>query len=120
MTAIEIAGDQLVIRVLGLDVLASFKREIRVSLQDIDGVASATSEMARPPGLRTLGLSVPGFQAGTFFGADGKAFWNVHGIGSQAIVVYLRGDGPYQKIVVDVEDPDEAIRTILRAAATPR
>ena len=120
MTTVAVVNKQLVVRVLGLDVLTSPKREIGVNLDNVDGVASASREQPQLPAIRAGGLSIPGYQSGTFVGNEGPEFWDVQADGARAIVIYIRGDVPYQKLVVDVEDPDDAIRTILGASATPR
>jgi hypothetical protein len=68
--------------------------------------------------VRAPGLSIPGFKAGTYYGDDGRSFWDVQGSGEHAIALHLRAGSGYDTIFVDVEDPDEAVRLISSAAAT--
>jgi hypothetical protein len=119
MTKIEIEKDELVIRVLGLDALAAFKRELHLRLTDVEGVRRGV-ERSFGNSIRAPGLSIPGFKAGTYYGDDGRSFWDVQGNGEHAISIYLRSSSAYDSIFVDVEEPDEMVRMIARAVATPR
>lgn len=118
MTTIDLTDAELIVHVQGLDRVLSFKSEIRVPLSHVEGVAPASEEAVAPKGLRAPGISIPGLTAGTFYGPDGRAFWDVHDP-DKAIVIYLRHD-TFTKLIVEVEDPDAAIRDIMRAVATPR
>ena len=118
MTTIELTGAELIVHVQGLDKVLSFKSEIRVPLAHVEGVAPASEEAAAPKGTRAPGISIPGLTAGTFYGPDGRAFWDVHDA-AKAIVIYLRHD-TFTKLIVEVEDPDAVVRAITRAVATPR
>ena len=118
MTTIELTDAELIVHVRGLDKVLSFKSEIRVPLAHVEGVAPASEEVAVAKGLRAPGISIPGLTAGTFYGADGRAFWDVHDP-DKAIVIYLQHD-TFTKLIVEVDDPDAVIRDIMRAVATPR
>ena len=118
MTTIVLTDTELIVHVQGLDKVLSFKSEIRVPLAHVEGVAAASEEAVAPKGLRAPGISIPGLTAGTFYGPDGRAFWDVHDA-DKAIVIYLRHD-TFTKLIVEVEDPAAVIRAITRAVATPR
>ncbi len=118
MTTIELTDTELIVHVQGLDMVLSFKSEIRVPLSHVEGVAPASEEAAAQKGLRVPGISIPGLTAGTFYGPDGRAFWDVHDP-ANAIVIYLQHD-TFTKLIVEVANPDAAIRDITRAVATPR
>jgi hypothetical protein len=117
MTSLEITNDELIVRVKGWDKLFALKSELRIPLAHIESVARAGVELRAPKAWRVLGTSFPGFQAGTFKGED--AFWDVSGGGDSAIAIYLRNDH-FSKLIIDVEDPVEAIAMVARAVATPR
>ncbi len=118
MTKLEIDGNDLVVHVQGLDVLLAFKSELRIPLSHVEGIARAGDELQGPKGLRVPGIAIPGLWVGTFYGEDGRAFWDVSG-GANAIAIYLRDDR-FSKLVIDVDDPTAAIALVTRAAATPR
>ena len=107
MVAIEIAGNEVTVRVLGshkiwaLKSVVRFKKDQVVSIERVEGGLC-------PPWLRCPGTALPGvICAGTYYGKGRKEFWDRTAKG-QGIVIDLR-DGPFTRIVVDVADPDAAI-----------
>jgi hypothetical protein len=118
VTSLEIRNDELIVHVRGWDRVFAFKSELRIPLAHVEGVARAGTELDAWKGWRVPGTSFPGFHAGTFYGRDGRAFWDVRGR-DNAIAVYLRDDR-FSKLIIDVDDPEAAIAMITRAAATPR
>jgi hypothetical protein len=117
MTTLEISGANLVVHVQGLDRLWAFKGELRVPLANIAGVERAGDE-ARGSfhGIRAPGTNFPGvLTAGTFYERGGRVFWDVHDP-ERAIAIRLH-DESYEKLIVEVEDPDAAIATLVAALA---
>jgi hypothetical protein len=113
VTTIEITQTELIVTVQGLDKLLALKHNLRIPLAHIIGVERAYDAVREYPGARMGGLSVPGLTAGTYAAGDGLAFWLVDGR-NEAIAIYLRDDR-YCKLIIDVEDPNDAIGRIIRA-----
>jgi hypothetical protein len=65
-------------------------------------------------GIRTLGTNVPGvIAAGTFYQDGKRVFWDVHHP-EKTIVIDLH-DERYNELVVEVADPEAAVRLIQNA-----
>ncbi len=121
MTEYTVEGGVLHLTVEGMDKLWALRSHLQIPLADITGVE------ARPDiqggtfssGLKVAGARIPGvFQAGTFVGADGMVFWDVHGQG-KAIVISLQHEH-YNQLVVDVADPQAAADEIGSAVRASR
>lgn len=68
--------------------------------------------------MKMAGTRIPGvIQAGSFAYADGAVFWDVHRPG-YAIEIALQHEH-YRALVVDVQDPEVAVREIAKAAQPP-
>jgi hypothetical protein len=118
MTKIEIAGSELVVRMVGMDKLWALKSELRIPLAHVAGAARDAEEAASwYHGVRMPGTNIPGvIVAGTFYAHEGRVFWNVHHA-ANAIAIRLH-DEKYVKLVVEVEDPDATIALIEGARTT--
>ena len=120
MVEISIENGQAVFEVQGWSRLWALRRRIVVPLPSIRSVRRADPAVVRGwwKGLRMPGTHVPGLiVAGTFYEASARVFWDVRRP-ARAIEVELAGTG-YDRLVVDVADPDSAVERI-RAAIRPR
>jgi hypothetical protein len=117
MTKIEIAGSELVVRMVGMDQMWSLKSELRIPLAHVAGAERDTEEAATwYHGLRAPGTNIPGvITAGTFYAHEGRVFWDVHHA-ANAIAIRLH-DENYVKLVVEVEDPAATIALVEGALA---
>jgi hypothetical protein len=118
MTTIDTTGTDLVVHVVGLDRLWSFKSELRVPLAHVVGVSRAEDE-ARTwwHGLRAPGTHLPGvITAGTFHEHEGNVFWDVHKP-ENAVGIRLH-DERYSRLVIEVADVESTIARIESAIAT--
>jgi hypothetical protein len=109
---IELREDTLVVHVTGADRLFALKSELAIPLEHVVGAARDEDE-ARSwcHGVRAPGTNLPGvITAGTFYEHGERVFWDVHHP-ERAIALSLR-DERYAKLVVEVDDPDEAISAI--------
>ena len=112
MVDLSIAEGKLTLNVQGTDKLWAFKSSLEVPLVHITGVRS-DPEAARGlyHGIRMPGTNVPGvITAGTFYRDGKRVFWDVHHP-EKAIVITLR-DETYRELIVEVPDPDAAVRLI--------
>ncbi len=110
MVAIEATGDEVTIRVLGSHKLWALKSVIRFRKDQVISAETADPGL-RPPWLRSPGTSVPGLIcAGTYYGKGRKEFWD-RARGGKCIRIDLN-NGPYSRLVVDVADPEAAMRTL--------
>ena len=115
MVDLSIAEGKLMLNVQGADKLWAFKSSLEIPLVHITGVR-ADSEVARGwlHGVRMPGTSVPGvITAGTFYQDGKRVFWDVHHP-ENAIVIDLH-DERFNELVVEVTDPEGAVRLIQNA-----
>jgi hypothetical protein len=111
----SIAEGKLMLHVRGADKLWAFKSSLAIPLVHIAGVR-ADAEVARGwyHGIRMPGTSVPGvITAGTFYQDGKRVFWDVHHP-EKTIVIDLH-DERYNELVVEVDDPDAAVKLIQNA-----
>jgi hypothetical protein len=112
MVDISIADGKLSLHVRGADKLWAFKSSLEIPLGHIAGV-QADAEVARGwwHGIRMPGTNLPGvITAGTFYQDGNRIFWDVHNP-EKTIVIDLH-DERYNKLVVEVDDPQTAVRLI--------
>ena len=112
---LSIAEGKLVLHVRGADKLWALKSSLEIPLVHVAGVR-ADPEIARGwhHGIRMPGTNVPGvITAGTFYQDGKRVFWDVHHP-EKTIVIELH-DERYNELVVEVDDPDGAVRLIQNA-----
>lgn len=115
MVDLAIADGKLTLHVRGADKLWAFKSSLEIPLAHIAGVR-ADSEAARGwyHGIRLPGTNLPGvITAGTFYHDGQRVFWDVHHT-ENTIVINLHDDR-YNELIVEVENPAEAV-TLIRNA----
>lgn len=115
MVDLTIAEGKLTLHVRGADKLWAFKSSLEIPLAHIAGVR-ADPEAARGwyHGIRMPGTNLPGvITAGTFYQDGQRVFWDVHDPGN-TIVIDLHDDR-YNELVVEVENPAQAV-TLIRNA----
>ena len=115
MVDLSIAEGKLVLHVQGADKIWALKSSLEIPLVHIAGVR-ADPEVARGwyHGIRMPGTNVPGvIMAGTFYQDGKRVFWDVHHP-EKTIVIELH-DERYNELVVEVDDPDGAMRLIQNA-----
>ena len=109
---LSIAEGKLTLHVRGADKLWALKSTLEIPLVHVAGVR-ADSAIARGwyHGLRMPGTSVPGvITAGTFYQDGKRIFWDVHHP-DNTIVIDLH-DERYNQLIVEVEDPQSAVKLI--------
>jgi hypothetical protein len=112
---LSIAESKLTLHVRGADKLWAFKSSLEIPLVHIAGVR-ADPEIARGwyHGIRMPGTNVPeAITAGTFYQDGKRIFWDVHRP-EKTIVIDLH-DERYNELVVEVDDPDAAVKLIQNA-----
>jgi hypothetical protein len=120
MVDVAIAGGKLVLKVESWDQLWAFKSSLEIPLQHIEGVRR-DPQIARKwwQGIRVLGTHVPGvITAGRFYHEGKRVFWDVHNP-ENAIVISLH-DERFDQLVVEVGDPELAVKQIEDAAGGHR
>jgi hypothetical protein len=112
---LAIAEGKLTLHVRGADKLWALKSSLEIPLVHIAGVR-ADPETARGwyHGIRMPGTNVPGvITAGTFYQDGKRVFWDVHHP-EKTIVIDLH-DERYHELVVEVDDPEGAVKLIQNA-----
>ncbi|MEV4200040.1 hypothetical protein [Micromonospora globbae] len=117
--AVHLAVDpqRLVVRLSGMDRLWALSAGVVVPTAAVTGVraVSRAEAVARGGGWRLPGAHLPGvLRVGTFVSrSTGRSFWCVHRA-ERVLLVELDGE-PYDRLVLEVEDPDEVSRAVARA-----
>jgi hypothetical protein len=115
MVEITIEGAAAVFSVIGWDKLWALRSRLEIPLRQIRDVhTDASPKMGWFQGLKVFGTDIPNiFRAGTFYQDGGWVFWDVlHP--DKVIVVELR-DETFQKLVIEVADPQGAMQTLQNA-----
>jgi len=109
---LSIVEGKLLLRVEGADKLWALRSSLEIPLEHVAGIR-ADPDAARGwwHGLRMAGTHIPGvITAGTFFQHGNWVFWDVHRP-ENAVVISLR-DERYEALVIEVENPDAAVRQV--------
>ena len=109
MVDLSISNGALLVRAIGLNKLWAFKSSITVPLQHVVEIRQ-DPEVTKGwrHGWRIPGTGIPGvITAGTYYKGGQRAFWDVHNP-DRAVVIDLR-DEPYNRLIVEVADPEAAI-----------
>jgi hypothetical protein len=112
MVELEVAEGKLTMHVQGADKLWAFKSSLEIPLVHIAGIR-ADPEIAHGwwHGVRLPGTNLPGvITAGTFYQDGKRVFWDVHNP-ANTVVITLR-DERYDELVVEVANPQEALKMI--------
>ena len=112
MVTITVEGDRLVLEVEGWDRLWALRSRLEIPLAHVTGVR-IDPDVARRwlTGIKLAGTHIPTvLTAGTFYEDGGLVFWDVHDA-DRTVVIELQHER-YQRLIVEVEHPDEAIRLI--------
>ncbi|MCW3819153.1 hypothetical protein ONA91_32405 [Micromonospora sp. DR5-3] len=114
---VDVDPEQLVVRLTGADRLWALTAGVRVPTAAITGVrpVSRAEAYARGSGWRLPGTFWPGLiMAGSYVSrTNGRSFWCVHRA-EEVLLVELDGE-PYDRLVLEVEQPAEVSRAIARA-----
>ena len=116
---VEIALDdgRLILEVQGWDRLWALKSRLEIPIEHLGGVSADPDATRGWKGFRAPGTYVPGvITAGTFHLDGERIFWDVHDP-ARVIVIDLV-DERYRRLVVEVADPDGAVR-LIRSAIEP-
>jgi hypothetical protein len=112
---VRVEGRELVITPRGLGKVWAMRSEVRVPLGAVRSVRPEPNAASMPRGLSPPASPLPRFfTAGSFRGGRGRSFWLV-GDGLHGVVIDLAADAPYDRIVVEVDDPVEAVTAITQA-----
>jgi hypothetical protein len=114
MARVAVAGDTLSIEIEGLDRLWSLKSRLEIPLQHVRGATADPGIAREHHGWRGPGAYVPGvLSAGTFHQDGKRVFWDVHDP-AKVIVIEL-ADEHFQRLVVEVDDPEATATAIGKA-----
>lgn len=103
-THVDVHGDHLVVSVRGKELAMTFLSDLRIPLEHVRGVeADPEVEHTLWRGWRVPGVHLPGVR-----------FYDVHGHRDKTIVIHLK-DETYDRLIVEVADPDEVVTKITDA-----
>lgn len=118
---VRVVPGELHVRFLGLDVLWSMRREIRIPLDHL-----VTVQVHRPASLwsgwwhRRLGTVIPDtIKAGWFGGRGRRELWDVRG-GADVIDLRLAPPTPVSRLVLQVPDPHALAQRLTTATGDRR
>lgn len=110
MVTVEISGENVKIKVIGIHRLWALKREIMFMKKNIVQI-KITDKSLRPPFLRMPGTYIPKLiAAGTFYWKKRKEFWDTD-FKKEAIEIDLKNE-KYTKIVVNVLNVSEVMKSL--------
>ena len=117
MVSVVVEGDRVRFEVEGWDKLWALKSRLEIPLAHIQSVR-ADPEPARGwwHGLRLPGTQIPGLlTAGSFYQHGGFVFYDVHDP-ERTVVIELDHEH-YQRLVIEVESPDDVVARLRSAIA---
>ncbi|MBI4556415.1 MAG: hypothetical protein HY706_02435 [Candidatus Hydrogenedentes bacterium] len=122
MVDVNVVGDKLSVRVLGLHQFWALKKRIELPLAHVVRAQSADPSMTTWgwwKGWRCPGTYLPGvIVAGTFYCRGQRIFWDVCNP-RNAIVIELKEER-YQKLIIEVASPAATIEVIRKAVDSVR
>lgn len=108
-THVDVHGDHLVVSVRGKELAMTFLSDLRIPLEHVQGIeADPEIEHTLWRGWRVPGVHVPGVR-----------FYDVHGHRDKTIVIRLK-DETYNRLVVEVENPEEVVTRVNEALEAAR
>ena len=108
-THVHVHGDHLVVSVRGKELAMTFLSDLRIPLEHVQGVeADPEVEHTLWRGWRIPGVHVPGVR-----------FYDVRGHRDKTIVIHLH-DETYDRLIVEVQDPDEVVTKVNEALDAAR
>jgi hypothetical protein len=117
MVTVTVEGGRVRFEVEGWDKLWALRSHLEIPLEHILAVR-VDPEAARGwwHGLRLPGTQIPGLlTAGSFYQSEGFVFFDVHDP-ERTVVIDLDHEH-YKRLVIEVEDPKETVRTMRAAMA---
>jgi hypothetical protein len=103
VTVIDIAGNELVVTMSGLDRFWSLRRRIVVPLAHVRGATADPGMTRESAGVRAPGTHLPRvITAGTYYKDGERTFWNLRP-SQQPVVVELTGER-FARLVLGVAD----------------
>jgi len=113
MVTIEREGNNFIFEIEGLHKLWALKSRLNIPAAHIIKAYANKATSAWIWGLRMPGTQIPGIiTAGSYIVKDGTIFCDVMDV-SKSIVVEL-DDEHYKRLVIEVEDPEDAIKMLTK------
>lgn len=115
MVDLSVSGEALVLHVRGVDQLWALKSTLEIPLRHVAGIAADPSVAEGWwHGVKLPGTNIPGvITAGTFYQHGKLIFWDVHHP-ENTVVIDLH-DERYNQLIVEVADPEAAVRLVRSA-----
>jgi GH35 family endo-1,4-beta-xylanase len=111
MVAIQKSENNFIFEVKGLHKLWAFKSQITIPAESIVSVHQNYDALDSWQGLRMPGTYLPLIiTAGTYYKGDKKTFWDV--VNKESCIIIELNDSNYNQLVIEVENPDEAIKML--------
>jgi hypothetical protein len=102
---VDVVGDNLVVRLRGLNMLLAFRRTLRIPADHIRGVVVQQRERLPQIGFYFPGIAVPGvLVAGAFGFGDDRSFWHVRRA-ELLLRVECHPGAEFRRLVLQVPDP---------------
>ena len=120
--AVDLVGGDLVVRMRGLDMLAAFRRTLRIPADHVRGVVVQPRDRIPQIDFHFPGIAVPGvLYVGAFGFGDERSFWHVRRAELLLRVECLSG-AEFRRLVLQVPDPTALamrLRPVLGAYVPP-
>ncbi|MEC3918771.1 hypothetical protein [Nocardia sp. CDC160] len=115
MVELDVTGTTVTVHVTGAHRILALREHVSFDLSQVKRIAPAPVDL-RPPWVRAPGTFFPGvIAAGIFRGKGRKEFWDTRFDG-HGVLIDLAGSD-ITRLVVDVSDPQAALRELSSALA---
>ena len=120
MVEVSIVDGHVRFEVLGADRLLGLKNRIEVPANSIKSVQRQTDFPTWWAGLRAPGAEIPGvLRIGSYYQHGAWTYWDVHWSNRECAISVALERHRYSRLIIEVADPDDAIRTIESARKLP-
>src|SRR5699024_2723718 len=111
MVHVTVQGDKVLFEVKGLHKLWALKSRFEVPRSEILDVRKDPAAARAPKGWRVPGTYIPGLiTAGTYYRKGKRTFCDV--CSPDDAVALTLGNARYNRLIVEVEDPDGVVRSL--------
>lgn len=119
---VDLVGNDLVVRMRGLDMLIAFRRTLRIPIDHVRGIVVQHKDRLPQIGMFFPGIAVPGvLYVGAFGIGDDRSFWHVRRA-ERLLRIECRPGAEFRRLVLQVPDPTalaSRLRPVLGAYVPP-
>jgi hypothetical protein len=116
MATVDVQGENVIVRLSPIEKLGALHGDVTVPRPSVRAVEVTTQPFVELRGIRAPGTGLPGVIAlGTWRRGRGKKDFVAVYRGRPAVVLDLDDRGPYDRLIISVDDPGEVRRRLAAA-----